>query len=319
MKRIAKLCYISFIIALSALLLLPALAAEIDTDKDCTLTFESEYDGRPLEGVRYHLYYVAEVSGSSAAMTPVNEFSTYPVSFDCKSTADWEALAQTLVGYVQKDKVSAAYNAVSGDSGEATISGAKCGLYLVIADQMKKDNNQYSSQPFLIFLPDKDPQSDDWNYTVTAKPKFSCVSIPEKTITKKVVKVWDDKGSESSRPEEITVILYRDGKKYSEVKLNSANRWVYEWTGLPADGDYSVVEKVPSGYQVKIEVLGNAFRITNSKHVLPTPPTPSKVTPKPSGKLPQTGQMWWPVAALGISGLVFVLLGVTMKKGKRDE
>lgn len=43
----------------------------------------------------------------------------------------------------------------------------------------------------------------------------------------------------------------------------------------------------------------------------PPPPTP------PAKKLPQTGQLWWPVLALAAAGMLLILLGI--KKTKRKE
>ncbi len=35
-------------------------------------------------------------------------------------------------------------------------------------------------------------------------------------------------------------------------------------------------------------------------------------------KLPQTGQLWWPIAIITVAGVAFVALGVIEMKGKKD-
>ena len=46
----------------------------------------------------------------------------------------------------------------------------------------------------------------------------------------------------------------------------------------------------------------------------PTPsPTPTP-TPPPGGRLPQTGQLWWPVPALACAGLLLLTLGQLRKR-----
>ena len=45
--------------------------------------------------------------------------------------------------------------------------------------------------------------------------------------------------------------------------------------------------------------------------------TPPKKTPPP--RLPQTGQLWWPVMALGVAGAVFVTFGLVRKMKSRKR
>ena len=53
-------------------------------------------------------------------------------------------------------------------------------------------------------------------------------------------------------------------------------------------------------------------KVEVSKHTTPppTPPTP----PKPPKRIPQTGQLWWPVLALGFAGVMLIGLGMIRKR-----
>lgn len=55
----------------------------------------------------------------------------------------------------------------------------------------------------------------------------------------------------------------------------------------------------------------------------PTPPPdnpPDNPTDNPSDpKLPQTGQLWWPVSVMAILGCVFCVIGVSLKRKKNHE
>lgn len=54
----------------------------------------------------------------------------------------------------------------------------------------------------------------------------------------------------------------------------------------------------------------------DTSNVAPTPtPTP---TPPPGGNLPQTGQLWWPVAVMAVLGLGFVVLGIVIKRREHN-
>lgn len=47
-------------------------------------------------------------------------------------------------------------------------------------------------------------------------------------------------------------------------------------------------------------------------------PTEPPETPAP-GKLPQTGQLWWPVPVLTSAGLLCIVVGLLRRRGNRDE
>ena len=139
--------------------------------------------------------------------------------------------------------------------------------------------------------------------TNSYKPSFTTIEVE---------KVWSDKGHENKRPAEIEVQLLRDGQVYDTVALDASNNWAYSWSDLEEDRDWSVKEKsMPVGYTAVTTQNGGQFTIINTY----TPP----VSDNP--KLPQTGQLWWPIPVLISAGLVFYLIGFLRWKArkKRDE
>ena len=113
-------------------------------------------------------------------------------------------------------------------------------------------------------------------YTLTSQEKNGTLttitnSLPPETTGLSVQKVWDDdENAYQTRPAEIKVQLYADGKACGEAAtLNAANGWKAEWTGLDkfVNEDcqtghakeiiYTVEElEVPEGYRAA--VTGNA-------------------------------------------------------------
>ena len=76
-------------------------------------------------------------------------------------------------------------------------------------------------------------------YTLTSQEKKGTLttitnSLPPETTGLSVQKIWEDDGNaHQTRPNEIKVQLYADGKACGEaVVLNAANSWKAEWTGL---------------------------------------------------------------------------------------
>lgn len=168
----------------------------------------------------------------------------------------------------------------------------------------------------MVMLPTQDIEKNVCRYDVLVNPKFDSSEIPDtpSTITRKGLKVWDDAKDKDSRPTEVAVQLLRDGKVYDTKTLSTKNNWRYTWSGLDDRYTWSVVEKNYKGYTVRIEREGITFVITNTRSN-GTPDTPSPTDPK----LPQTGQLWWPVPLLLMGGLLFLIIGVVCRKRKGHE
>lgn len=89
------------------------------------------------------------------------------------------------------------------------------GLYLVYGKPFSTGKYNYTTEPFLVQLPVTDMASNTWQYDLTVTPKHTREDVPEtpsQTVTRKVLKVWDDSGHASGRPESITVQLLKTGR-----------------------------------------------------------------------------------------------------------
>ena len=112
-----------------------------------------------------------------------------------------------------------------------------------------------------------------------------------------VVKRWEDKNNAAKkRPDKISVELLNEKTVIASAELNAANGWAYTFTDIPKDGNYSIREKKVASYTEHYSGdQQNGFIITNTYS---------------GGKLPQTGQYWWPIVIMAIAGFCFVLLGI---------
>ena len=134
--------------------------------------------------------------------------------------------------------------------------------------------------------------------TNTYEPSFTEIEVE---------KEWKDSGHEKARPEGIEVQLLRDGEVYETVILNGGNDWSWAWSGLEAGHDWTVKEKtVPKGYAADIKQNGGKYTITNTY----TPQEP---------KLPQTGQLWWPIPVLFCAGMLSFVIGFFMRRKNKNE
>ena len=302
-------------------------AGSIDLTRKPTLTLTYRDGKTALSGAKFSICRVAD-DDLRGDLSVRSEFVEFDLEFRVKNDRRWREMAQTLESYVLRRELTPADSGKTDKTGMLTFptqgKTLAAGLYLVIGERHTQDGNDYDAEPFFVLLPTQDLENNEWVYDVSANVKFGKTPVPDDgdTVTRKVLKVWDDDGAEDSRPQEITVELLRNGKVYDTVKLSEKNNWRYTWLDLDADARWSVTEKTVSGYTVSITREGITFVVTNTKKPdrTDTPDTPVKPSnpSKPSSPakptLPQTGAVWWHVEALALSGLVFLILGALDRK-----
>lgn len=302
-------------------------AGSIDLTRKPTLTLTYRDGKTALSGAKFSIYRVADAD-ETGELTIRSEFDEFDLDIRGKNDRRWREMAQTLESYVLRRELTPADSRKTDKTGMLTFptqgKTLAAGLYLVIGERHTQGGNDYDAEPFFALLPTQDLENNEWVYDVSANVKFGKTPVPDDgdTVTRKVLKVWDDDGAEDSRPQEITVELLRNGKVFDTVKLSEKNNWRYTWLDLDADARWSVTEKTVSGYTVSITREGITFVVTNTKKPdrTDTPDTPVKPSnpSKPSSPakptLPQTGAVWWHVEALALSGLVFLILGALDRK-----
>ena len=302
-------------------------AGSIDLTRKPTLTLTYRDGKTALSGAKFSIYRVADAD-ETGELTVRSEFDEFDLDIRGKNDRRWREMAQTLESYVLRRELTPADSGKTDKTGMLTFpmqgKTLAAGLYLVIGERHTQGGNDYDAEPFFVLLPTQDLENNEWVYDVSANVKFGKTPVPDDgdTVTRKVLKVWDDDGAEDSRPQEITVELLRNGKVYDTVKLSEKNNWRYTWLDLDADTRWSVTEKTVSGYTVSITREGITFVVTNTKKPERTdtpdtpvnPSNPSKPSSPTKPTLPQTGAVWWHVEALALSGLVFLILGALDRK-----
>lgn len=322
-----------------------AYAASFPSEvEELSLTIEYRHGDAPVPNVKFSIYRVADIS-DDILFSPVDEFAEYNVSLNRLDAAGWKTAAETLAGYVERDRLTAF------DSGNTDAEGIlrfpteekklDKGVYLVIGQRHITDGRFYSVEPVLVCIPNRNA---DWRWegAVRIFPKYT----DEGEVTEiRVVKLWDDAGNEEKRPASIEVELLRDGEVVDTVILNKANNWRYEWKNLEKNHEWRVVEKkVPDGYTVSVIRDGIAFIIKNTIPDEPEPEQPTEpeeptepetpaepeepeesepvfqagISQPEEQRLPQTGMLWWPVPVLVFCGILLFSVG-WFKSRKCDE
>lgn len=312
-KRINKIV----LLILTFMLMFPAHAAArsmIDTGRACSMVIDYNYPGGiDIPNAEFSIYRVGTVDEYSA-FSPTSAYKDYPVDYSAmESPEDWNSLAYTLQGYIDRDGRKPESKAVTGADGTVRLENLKTGLYLVLGGGTLYNQYTYTPVPTLVMLPEvmldeKGNETNTWIYDVTMSPKVERIATSD-TLNIQVMKTW--KNTEGiSRPSSVSVDLFRDGEKFDTAVLNAKNGWVFTWDELDANYEtapdhfkaykWSVAEQEVEDYTVEVSRNADCFVLTNTyTGVVATDP-----------RLPQTGLLWWPVPVLLCAGIVLMVAGV---------
>ena len=333
---------LTFLIALTGMLGISkgstVLAAEEESTQKGSISIVC-----PVEGMELSLYRVAEYE-ESGSFTLTERFRKYPVSLEQKSQEGWQGAADALADYIRRDGITADAVLASGSDRKVCFTDLNRGLYLVLGQttELQEDGKTqiYEPQTALITLPEDSKETSEGKdpYQVTAVLKFEKNDKPGKPEEKEetkihVLKVWKQ-DQEEERPESIVVeLLQMDVEGNTTVvdrqTLTKENQWSYTWKNLSAQMRWSVSEaEVPKGYTVAVTREGNTVVLTNTAKKPgksdgevnpPSKRTTGKTTDKTSDKLPQTGQLWWPVLVLLFAGAICLLVGRVLRDRKEEK
>lgn len=238
----------------------------------------------PVEGTLYHLYRVGSLQNGEIVLN--REFQRVDISDDAAASVMADMIRRAGVGQEEA-------SAVVSD-GKAVFTGLPMAVYLVLGDPEERDGVTHRPVPLLCSIPQRDEAGASiWEVSVNGETETEMdISVVNRWVGDLVI----------YRPTSVTVRLMRDGKTYGDpVVLNYVNQWSHTWENLP-QADWSVTANVSSRYTTATTREGNTFIVTNTWK-----------------KIPQTGQLWWPVPVLTVAGLGFLCIGLLRRrKGDRN-
>lgn len=289
-----------------------------------------------VEGMQWSIYKVGERENDNS-IASYGDFTSYYSRINDFSADHLTDMASTLENVAIIDKIPALSTQVSGASGIIDFSGLDPGLYLLSGKTLYGESEGYKATPSLVEVTEA-----EGIVPVNAKIR-RFVTLGEEITSSTVRKVWDDEeNAYGYRPESIMAEIYKDGELFTVVELNESNNWTYRWDTSYME-DWRVKEsEVPPNYTVIYRSNDSQYVIVNTLEVdeeelvsrttttttatavdvtdtktETTTVTAKTTTTDGGGKLPQTGQLWWPVPVLGFGGLIFIALGSRMNTKKR--
>ena len=312
-----ELRILRFMTAWLCLMLWIVLPAEADAAA-IEVTLSCVCDDEAVTGMQWSIYRIGERQSGAWVLT--GEFAGYPVDLSDPSAEAVGGAAAALEGLILQKLIPPVQSVETDEAGALTVTAADAGLYLAVPRVLYIGNTEYIASP-LIFetgLPD----SAD-----TVFPKiYSTHTEDSLTHRYSVEKVWVGGDGETARPAEVTVDLYQDGVLAETVTLNAENHWRYTWDARQSRAAWYVAERdIPRDYTVAVTSEDTRYYIKNTfaggtRETTAPPVTGTAPQTEPDQpKLPQTGQLWWPVMPLSLIGLFMILMGLYCRQGEKHR
>lgn len=293
-----------------------AYAADMgDKDKGIALTVVYQEGGKAVASAPVQLYKIASMD-KNFQITADPTFAGFKDAIENEHTS-WNILAVSLLKHIQSENIPCDDETIITTSGSALFptgeSSIEPGVYLLHCPNYRYNNKIYYASPVIISLPNYRADGQLTNLVTANIKYYSALDLPIKLV---VEKKWSDAGYTEKRPERITVDLLKNGKVVSgaEVELSSKNSWKAGWTDLDPVYDWDVQERAVNGYTADysvspVEDYVKTITITNKYQTSGNGSGSGTSSGKPPQKLPQTGQLTWPIPVMIVTGSVLLALG----------
>lgn len=325
---------------IAAFSLIITFVPEAASSADSSAALVCVSDSKPIAGIHWKIYRVGEVIGNEYVLT--GDYEDYPVDLTDLTSENISGAAKTLESFVLGDGLPCLAECDTDENGTALFSELEAGLYLAVAKGVKTGDEMCKAAPLLFEV-----RAGDTGESEIFPKMYSSTLAGGQTYT--VKKVWVDKDDEAEmRPVDVTVDLYRNEELADTVTLSSDNGWEFKWEDLDPEAEWRVVEReIPVKYEVVIDYNSTQYLIKNTYDPLTdggrttsaatetasttttavlmttdkrsTLPPRTTATSSAEPKLPQTGQLWWPILPLSAGGLVLITIGLALPKRKDDE
>ncbi len=287
------------------------LSMTVSAEDTVSLTLICKKDDTVLTGMNWRLYYIGHRSENT--YTFEGDFADYAIDIDATSIDSMSSAATTLENYAIIDQIPCINAGHIDMQGYLVFPYLKSGLYMVSGDIFNIEEVFYQPSPALIEI---DTDTEDNNIELIVYPKITYALLSEINLNNIVRKIWNDDKIEHPS---IEVEIFRNAELFKTVTLNDENNWQYEWKDTEA-AEWRVKEKiVPPDYTVVYKSDNGKFAIENTyngiEEVTTESPTTTVITTTVTTepKLPQTGQLWWPVIAMSGIGAVMIVIGIKMR------
>ena len=302
----------------------------IETDRTCSLKIQAVHNQVILSEMPFSIWRVASVS-ETGEFTLAGKFAACGEDINGISDASkWKAKAEKLEGWAAQKKVEPEAKKLTDQAGKTEFTGLNSGLYLVGSSQVTIDGKEYKSAAFLIALPNESADQAEWIYAVTAEAKTEVSETPTvpptsepsteptkpsptEPSTEPTIEPTKPSPSEPSTeptspsPSQPTTSPSADPTspvtptRHTSGGGDSDDDWEPETRTKAWETKQDAVTETTAASAIDSP---EAERVQDSTSEAPE--ADQGTNADVAGKLPQTGQLKWPVPVLMICGLILM-------------
>lgn len=312
MTKIKYIRLTAFISAVVLILMLLFSASASAASRTVSLTLICRKENTILTGMNWRLYNVGQRVGDHYVLN--DSFKDYPVEIDMTSNDSMNKAASTLENYAIIDQIPCQSSGQIDETGCLVFPNLSSGLYMVSGTVFNINEVFYYPSASLIEI---NTNSDKDNVEHVVYPKVKYALLSEINLNNTVKKIWNDSKSEH---EEVNISIFKNTELYKTVTLNNDNDWTFNWKATEV-AEWRVKETVvPKDYTVSYHSDNGKFAVENTFIGTASTPPPSSIvtTAYSKPKLPQTGQLWWPIAILGSGGIIMLIIGIRLRFKKAE-
>ncbi len=288
-NRIAELCLAAaFTIFLILSTCVIAFAAVPNLDRMCTATFTIENDGKPVSGGDLVMYRIAqwEFRDNSYGFVWVPELEDSGLELKDKYT---ELFARRVSMLVDSRSLLGVTQQIDAN-GTAKFTDLPCGLYVVYQTRPAPGYERLSA--FCVSLPYAKDGMLAYDVTGSPKPR------PEKTTDP----------THPTSPTDPSTPTVPPGTNPPGTNPPGTNP-----PGTTRPGSTPPTSPTPGGSPPSVTTPHDTPSVTTPAYEeVTTAPSTTAPSDEPE-RLPQTGQLWWPVFVLSICGAALLGVGVALR------
>lgn len=305
------------------------------------LTMQCTQDDQVVPGITWQLYRVGERVGDTFVFT--GDFANDPVTLGDWSASELSSAAYTLENYAKIYKRSPVAGGTTDENGILRIEDLEIGLYLASGGYLKIGDTTYCPVPILFEINGSETE-------LNAYPKSVGRTLGDGGDRYRVKKIWENAENRTDVPSSVTIGIYKDDELVELKTLSDANKWSATWE-IDEIADWRVIElEVPEGCNVIYRNNDSQFVVVNRYEESTSAETTTAVTTETTvttsvtsqvvvdiqtesvssisttttqttttGKLPQTGQLWWPIPVMILGGIVFLGIGIRLILDMKKE
>lgn len=307
-------------------------------------------DGILRENNHWDMYLIGGTDSNGERFL-TGDFADFPIDLDLTSTSTLTDTARTLESYARTQKITPTASGNSDANGILAFDDLENGLYLFVGKYIKDGAKTYIPVSFIAEITDASTVIDvspkytsqivmageDYGYTVKKIWKNGGNRIPDSILadiycdgelyetvqlddsndwtydwTADEFYIWDV--IERDVPDGFKVVYRSNEWQYVIVNtLSTQKPGIDVVTTTSTATTTSTNTTTTSATSESTETVSGSASTSSSKIQSADATTVKNISTPEAEKLPQTGQLWWPVPVLIALGLILMAIGIRMR------